>query len=133
MITNEGLILAPKPATGSSIIMVISLRPPGQTEEEEGSSKGEKTETDWLLLSKDPCFSHEGSTSRTDSQTGCPLTPHSSHHAFAHPRRTQGHYQNQTGPGHSGPQDVSPLLHRGAGKGKKSNFQTACSLLPSLG
>lgn len=67
MITNEAVLLAPKPATGSSIIMVISLRPPGQTEEEEGSIKGKKTETDWLLRSKNFCFSHVGSTSGTDS------------------------------------------------------------------
>lgn len=47
--------------------MVISLRPPGQTEEEKGSIKGEKTETDWLLLSKDLHFSHEGSSGGADS------------------------------------------------------------------
>lgn len=47
--------------------MVISLGPPGQTEEEEGSIKGEKTETDWLLLSKHLHFSYEGSTGGADS------------------------------------------------------------------
>lgn len=46
--------------------MVISLRPPGQTEEEKGSVKGEKTETDWLLLSKVLHSSSEGSI-RTNS------------------------------------------------------------------
>lgn len=47
--------------------MVISLRPPGQTEEEKGSIKEEKTETDLLLLSKDLHFSHEDSTGGADS------------------------------------------------------------------
>lgn len=32
-----------------------------------GQRKGEKTETDWLLLSKDLHFSHEGSTGEADS------------------------------------------------------------------
>lgn len=67
--------------------MVISLRPPGQTEKEEGSIKGEKTETDWLLLSKDLHFSHEGSTSGADSHKLVVLShPFHPHHAFIHSR-----------------------------------------------
>lgn len=66
--------------------MVISLRAPGQTEEEEGSVKGEKTKTDWLLLSKDLHLYHEGSTGQVDSlKLVVPShpTPHPPH-AFIH-------------------------------------------------
>lgn len=68
--------------------MVISLRPPGQTEEKEGSVKGEKTETDWLLLSKDLHFSHDGSTGGADShKLVVPSHPTSPpRHAFTHSR-----------------------------------------------
>lgn len=55
--------------------MVISLRPPGQTEEEKGSVKGEKTETDWLLLSKDLHFSNEGSTRASSHKLVVPSHP----------------------------------------------------------
>lgn len=55
--------------------MVISLRPPGQTEEEKGSVKGEKTETDWLLLSKDLHFSNEGSIRANSHKLVVPSHP----------------------------------------------------------
>lgn len=55
--------------------MVISLRPPGQTEEEKGSVKGEKTETDWLLLSKDLHFSNEGSNRANSHKLVVPSHP----------------------------------------------------------
>lgn len=67
--------------------MVISLWPPGQTEEEEGSVKGEKTETDWLLLNKNLHFSHEGSTGGADShELVVPSVPLPPQHAFTHSR-----------------------------------------------
>lgn len=55
--------------------MVISLRPPGQTEEEKGSVKGEKTETDWLLLSKDLHFSNEDSIRANSHKLVVPSHP----------------------------------------------------------
>jgi len=124
-------LLAPKPATGSSIIMVISLRPPGQTEEEEGSIKGEKTETDWLLCSKNFCFSHEGSTSGTDShKTVVPslLTPPTMHSHTQEHRRAQ----QVTGTMTRGSQvchGFMPQVDRTRGKARQLILQHPCCLL----
>jgi len=58
-----------------------------QTEEEKGSVKGEKTETDWLLLGKDLHFSHKGSTGGAEShKLIVPSHPTPPPHAFIHSR-----------------------------------------------